>query len=64
MRQGITVELTASDELAASGVSSERIGRVAAAAGIAIYEMRSESANLEEVFLQLTGPQGGTSGPA
>ncbi|MCE3289836.1 MAG: transporter ATP-binding protein [Caulobacter sp.] len=61
MRQGITVELTASDELAASGVSSERIGRVAAAAGIAIYEMRSESANLEEVFLQLTGPQGGTS---
>jgi ABC-2 type transport system ATP-binding protein len=61
MRQGITVELTASDELAASGVSSERIGRVAAAAGIAIYEMRSESANLEEVFLQLTGPQGGMS---
>ena len=64
VRQGVTVELTASDELAASGVSSERIGRVAAAAGIAIYEMRSESANLEEVFLQLTGPQGGTSGPA
>ena len=61
MRKGITVELTASDELAASGVSSERIGRVAAAAGIAIYEMRSESANLEEVFLQLTGPQGGMS---
>ena len=61
VRQGVTVELTASDELAASGVSSERIGRVAAAAGIAIYEMRSESANLEEVFLQLTGPQGGTS---
>jgi ABC-2 type transport system ATP-binding protein len=61
MRQGVTVELTASDELAASGVSSERIGRVAAAAGIAIYEMRSESANLEEVFLQLTGPQGGMS---
>ena len=61
VRQGVTVELTASDELAASGASSEQIGRVAAAAGIAIYEMRSESANLEEVFLQLTGPQGGTS---
>ena len=61
VRQGVSVELTASDELVASGVSSEQIGRVAAGANIAIYEMRSESANLEEVFLQLTGPQGGTS---
>jgi len=61
VRQGVSVELTAADELVASGVSSEQIGRVAAGANIAIYEMRSESANLEEVFLQLTGPQGGTS---
>jgi ABC-2 type transport system ATP-binding protein len=59
--QGAGVELTASDELVASGISSEQIGRAAAAANIAIYEMRSESANLEEVFLQLTGTQGGTS---
>ena len=61
VRQGVSVELTASDELVASGVSSEQIGRVAAGANIAIYEMRSESSNLEEAFLQLTGPQGGTS---
>ena len=61
VRQGVSVELTASDELVATGISSEQIGRAAAAANIAIYEMRSESANLEEVFLQLTGPQGGTS---
>ncbi|HET8789470.1 MAG TPA: ATP-binding cassette domain-containing protein [Actinomycetes bacterium] len=61
VRQGVSVELTASDELVASGVSSEQIGRVAAGANIAIYEMRSESANLEKAFLQLTGPQGGTS---
>jgi ABC-2 type transport system ATP-binding protein len=59
--QGAGVELTASNELVASGISSEQIGRAAAAANIAIYEMRSESANLEEVFLQLTGTQGGTS---
>jgi ABC-2 type transport system ATP-binding protein len=59
--QGAGVELTASDELVATGISSEQIGRAAAAANIAIYEMRSESANLEEVFLQLTGTQGGTS---
>jgi ABC-2 type transport system ATP-binding protein len=61
VRQGVSVELTESGELVATGVSSEQIGRVAAGANIAIYEMRSESANLEEVFLQLTGPQGGTS---
>jgi ABC-2 type transport system ATP-binding protein len=61
VRQGITVELAASDELVASGVSSEQVGRAAAAANIAIYEMSSEHANLEEVFLQLTGTQGGTS---
>jgi ABC-2 type transport system ATP-binding protein len=59
--QGAGVELTASDELVVSGVSSEQIGRAAAAANIAIYQMRSEQANLEEAFLQLTGPQGGTS---
>jgi hypothetical protein len=34
---------------------------MAAAAGIVIYEMGFERANLEEVFLQLTAPQGGTS---
>jgi ABC-2 type transport system ATP-binding protein len=33
----------------------------AADAGIAISELRFEHANLEEVFLQLTAPQGGTS---
>jgi ABC-2 type transport system ATP-binding protein len=59
--QGVAVELTASDELVVSGVSSEQIGRAAAAANIAIHQMRSEQANLEEAFLQLTGPQGGTS---
>jgi predicted ATPase len=31
-----------------------------ATGGIAIYEMTTEQANLEEVFLQLTAPQGGT----
>ncbi len=61
VRQGVSVELTESDELVAGGVSSEQVGRAAAVANIAIYEMRSESANLEEVFLQLTGSQGGTS---
>jgi ABC-2 type transport system ATP-binding protein len=58
---GATVELAGPDELVASGVTSQQVGRMAAAAGIAIYEMGFERANLEEVFLQLTAPQGGTS---
>jgi ABC-2 type transport system ATP-binding protein len=58
---GATVELAGPDELVASGVTSQQVGRTAAAAGIAIYEMGFERANLEEVFLQLTAPQGGTS---
>jgi ABC-2 type transport system ATP-binding protein len=57
---GATVELAGPDELVASGVTSQQVGRMAAAAGIAIYEMGFERANLEEVFLQLTAPQGGT----
>jgi len=58
---GATVELAGPDELVASGVTSQQVGRMAAAVGIAIYEMGFERANLEEVFLQLTAPQGGTS---
>src|SRR5438067_3118967 len=33
----------------------ERVGEVAAAAGIVLHELRAESASLEEVFLELTG---------
>jgi ABC-2 type transport system ATP-binding protein len=33
----------------------ERVGEIAAAAGIVLHELRAESASLEEVFLELTG---------
>jgi len=33
----------------------ERVGEVAAAAGIVLHELRAESASLEEAFLELTG---------
>jgi ABC-2 type transport system ATP-binding protein len=33
----------------------ERVGEVAAAAGIVLHELRGEGASLEEVFLELTG---------
>jgi ABC-2 type transport system ATP-binding protein len=35
----------------------ERVGEVAAAAGIVLHELRADGASLEEVFLQLTGEE-------
>jgi ABC-2 type transport system ATP-binding protein len=35
----------------------ERVGEIAAAAGIVLHELRGESASLEEAFLELTGAE-------
>jgi ABC-2 type transport system ATP-binding protein len=59
--KGIQADLAGPDQIVAVDTTSEPIGRAAAAAGIVIYEMGTERSNLEEVFLQLTSPQGGTS---
>jgi len=59
--QGIHANLAAHDQVVAVGTTTEAVGQAAAAAGIVIYEMGAERSNLEEVFLELTGPQGGTS---
>jgi ABC-2 type transport system ATP-binding protein len=59
--QGIQADLAGPDQIVAVDTTTETIGRAAAAAGIVIYEMGTERSNLEEVFLQLTTPQGGTS---
>jgi ABC-2 type transport system ATP-binding protein len=58
--QGIHADLADRDQVVASG-TTEAVGQVAAAAGVVIYEMATERSNLEEVFLELTAPQGGTS---
>jgi ABC-2 type transport system ATP-binding protein len=59
--EGVHADLAGADQLAAADTTTETVGRAAAAAGIVIYEMGTERSNLEEVFLQLTGTQGGTS---
>jgi len=59
--QGIHANLAAHDQVVAVGTTTEAVFQAAAAAGIVIYEMGAERSNLEEVFLELTGPQGGTS---
>ena len=36
------------------GATSERVGDVAFAAGIAVHELVAEGSSLEEIFLELT----------
>jgi ABC-2 type transport system ATP-binding protein len=56
---GAAVRLDGPDQLVVTGVTSEQVGRAAAAAGVVLHEMRFERSNLEEVFLELTN-HGGT----
>ena len=51
---GIEANAAGDGELRAAA-PPERVGEVAAAAGIVLHELRGESASLEEVFLELTG---------
>jgi ABC-2 type transport system ATP-binding protein len=50
---GIEAALAGNGELRAAA-PPERVGEVAAAAGIVLHELRGEGASLEEVFLELT----------
>jgi ABC-2 type transport system ATP-binding protein len=50
--------LTKSDDgLIIAGLSSDAIGDLAASAGIALHQLRTESQTLEDIFLQLTNDQ-------
>jgi len=49
------IETTAADGGFRAAAPPERVGEVAAEAGIVLHELRGESASLEEVFLELTG---------
>ncbi len=52
---GVTISSDASDTLDVIGLSSERIGRVAASAGVVLYELTPRTASLEAAFMALTG---------
>ena len=52
--EGAQVEQAEQGMLAVAGVTQERIGDVAAAHGLAIYELRADRASLEEAFMELT----------
>lgn len=52
---GVTIRSTQRDVLEIAGVSSDRIGEVAAAAGVVLHELTPRTASLEEAFMELTG---------
>jgi hypothetical protein len=55
----IASEQAGTDSLVAYGTTTEDIAVAAAGAGIAIYEIASQHAHLEDLFLQLTSTAGG-----
>ena len=56
--EGIEAVIVQDGELRATA-APERVGEVAAAAGIVLHELRREGASLEEVFLELTSGEPG-----
>jgi hypothetical protein len=44
--------------LIAHGTTSDRVGQIAFAAGIPVYELVAETSSLENVFLELTAEAG------
>ncbi len=62
-RAGLDFQSLAPDGFAVGSVPAVEVGRAAAAAGVALSELSTEAADLEQLFLTLTGP-GGAEQPA
>ncbi len=56
--QGIAAELVAADVVMAFETSTDAVGLAAAGVNAVIYEMAHEQFDLEELFLELTTPEG------
>jgi ABC-2 type transport system ATP-binding protein len=56
-RERIEVATTSGEALLAYGVTRERVGDIAFAAGIRVHELVAESSSLEDVFLELTAEE-------
>ena len=55
VENGATAHVAGPDRLEVTGASGELIGTLAAEAAIPIFETTAEAADLEDIFLQLTG---------
>jgi len=51
---GVSVSPSADGALTVSGLSTDRVGTVAGAAGITVLELAAEQASLEDAFVNLT----------
>ena len=51
---GINAAITGPDQVTATATTPEAIGRIIAANGLVVYEMRLEQTNLEDIFFSLT----------
>jgi ABC-2 type transport system ATP-binding protein len=58
---GISADLVGPEELLAPAATSQQVGQAVAAAGLVVYEMAVVHRDLEDAFLDLTGPAGGAS---
>jgi ABC-2 type transport system ATP-binding protein len=59
--EGISADEVGPETLVVLGTTSEAVGLAAAAAEVVIYEMTPERFDLEELFLELTSPDGAGS---
>ena len=59
--RGIGARLTRPDELLVQGATPEAVGRAVADAGVLVYQMGLERADLEDAFLNLTKTNEGSS---
>ena len=50
----VAVSADGDGALAVSGLSTDQVGRVAAAAGITLLELTAQQASLEQAFIDLT----------
>jgi ABC-2 type transport system ATP-binding protein len=55
---GVKVASSEGDLLTVSNATTARVGEIAAAKGIVLHELVEESSSLEQVFLDLTSPEG------
>jgi len=53
-REGIETTVGTDHALLAHGATSQRVGEIAFAAGVPVYELVAEGSSLEDVFLELT----------
>ena len=58
--EGVTAELSGEDGVLALATTTEVVGLAAAGAGVVVYEMTPQRFDLEETFLELVTPEGGT----